>query len=72
MHYFRDWVGHAGGLVYGGFLMSILPNMLQESAFRGGALVYFLAWLITTLLILADVCVSYFHCSSRVNELASI
>ncbi|KAF8604664.1 hypothetical protein BDV93DRAFT_522363 [Ceratobasidium sp. AG-I] len=55
MYYFRDWTGHAGGLVYGFFLMSILPNMLQDSAFRGGALVYFLGWLVATLLILADV-----------------
>ncbi|KAG8748162.1 hypothetical protein FRC10_008895 [Ceratobasidium sp. 414] len=55
MYYFRDWIGHAGGLVYGLFLMSIFPKMVQESAFRGGALVYFTAWLTTVLLILADV-----------------
>ncbi|KAG9102614.1 hypothetical protein FRC06_001657, partial [Ceratobasidium sp. 370] len=55
MYYFRDWAGHAGGLAYGLFLMSIFPKMIQESAFRGGALVYFTAWLTTVLLILADV-----------------
>lgn len=55
MYYFRDWTGYAGGLVYGFFLMSVFPRMLQESAFRGGALVYFLSWMVTILLILADV-----------------
>ncbi|KAG9074234.1 hypothetical protein FS749_014239, partial [Ceratobasidium sp. UAMH 11750] len=55
MYHFRDWAGHAGGLAYGLFLMSIFPKMIQESAFRGGALVYFTAWLTTILFILADV-----------------
>ncbi|KAG9127868.1 hypothetical protein FRC07_008136 [Ceratobasidium sp. 392] len=55
MYHFRDWAGHAGGLAYGLFLMSILPKMIQESALRGAALVYFTAWLTTVLFILADV-----------------
>ncbi|KDN50669.1 hypothetical protein RSAG8_01167, partial [Rhizoctonia solani AG-8 WAC10335] len=45
MYRYRDWVGYIGGLVYGLFLMSIFPKMLQESAFRGSALVYYLMWL---------------------------
>jgi hypothetical protein len=67
MYYFRDWLGHAGGLVYGLFLMSIFPRMLQESAFRGGALVYFLSWVVTTLLILADVRVFVHEPSGRLT-----
>ncbi|CUA75942.1 Protein cwh43 [Schizosaccharomyces pombe 972h-] [Rhizoctonia solani] len=55
MYQCRDWAGYAGGLVYGLFLMSIFPKMLQESAFRGSALVYYLMWLTTIGLILADV-----------------
>jgi hypothetical protein len=68
MYYFRDWAGHAGGLAYGLFLMSILPKMLQESAFRGGARVYFLAWLVATLLILADVRICWFQSLSISDE----
>ncbi|KAG8715383.1 hypothetical protein FRC11_004427 [Ceratobasidium sp. 423] len=55
MYQYRDWVGYAAGLVYGLFLMSIFPKMLQESAFRGSALVYYLMWLTVIGLILADV-----------------
>ncbi|KAF8689085.1 Frag1/DRAM/Sfk1 family, partial [Rhizoctonia solani] len=55
MYQYRDWVGYAGGLVYGLFLMSIFPKMLQESAFRGSAWVYYLMWLTIVALILADV-----------------
>ncbi|CAE6519168.1 unnamed protein product [Rhizoctonia solani] len=55
MYQYRDWVGYAGGLVYGLFLMSIFPKMLQESAFRGSALVYYLMWLTVIGLLLADV-----------------
>ncbi|KAJ1307349.1 hypothetical protein OPQ81_001454 [Rhizoctonia solani] len=55
MYQYRDWFGYTGGLVYGIFLMSIFPKMLQESAFRGSALVYYLMWLTAIGLILADV-----------------
>ncbi|CAE6426794.1 unnamed protein product [Rhizoctonia solani] len=55
LYQYRDWVGYAGGLVYGLFLMSIFPKMLQESAFRGSALVYYLMWLTVIALLLADV-----------------
>ncbi|KAH7341955.1 Frag1/DRAM/Sfk1 family-domain-containing protein [Rhizoctonia solani] len=55
MYQYRDWVGYAGGLVYGLFLMSVFPKMLQESAFRGSALVYYLMWLTIIGLLLADV-----------------
>ncbi|QRW03702.1 Frag1 domain-containing protein [Ceratobasidium sp. AG-Ba] len=55
MYRYRDWTGHVGGLVYGFFLMSILPKMVQESAFRGVTRVYSLAWLTTIMFILADV-----------------
>ncbi|CAE6456415.1 unnamed protein product [Rhizoctonia solani] len=55
MYQYRDWIGYSGGLVYGLFLMSIFPKMLQESAFRGSALGYYLMWLTTVGLILADV-----------------
>ncbi|CAE6515195.1 unnamed protein product [Rhizoctonia solani] len=55
MYQYRDWVGYTGGLVYGLFLMSIFPKMLQESAFRGSALVYYLMWLTAIGLLLADV-----------------
>ncbi|CCO30822.1 Protein cwh43 [Rhizoctonia solani AG-1 IB] len=55
MYQYRDWVGYAGGLVYGFFLMSIFPKMLQESSFRGSAWVYYLMWLTVIGLILADV-----------------
>jgi hypothetical protein len=58
MYQYRDWVGYAGGLVYGFFLMSIFPKMLQESSFRGSAWVYYLMWLTVIGLILADVRIS--------------
>lgn len=58
MYWYRDWLGYTGGLNLAVFLMSIIPQILEDAASASTGRVgkiYFTAWAVNCLLDLADV-----------------
>ena len=56
LYSYKDWTGYFGGLGFATFLMSIVPSIIRDaSGAIGTGKTYFLAFLTTVLLYLANV-----------------